>query len=411
MDAFRGHGPLSSKQRQAVELIFTTADMLLLTGYPGTGKSSVVACIQEVCGKRGWTYAVMAPTGKAANRLGEGATTVHRALEATIGARGEFKFGRGPKTPLPYDLIILDEASMLDASLAYNLFRAIDPQRTRVLVIGDPDQLPPVDAGSFLTAMLESSVVPAVRLTRIFRQDKQSDICKLARAITRGSLPAPAELRAMTGVSWVEGLSRHTDVHAKLVELYRSHNQQLQILIPAKRGGHGTQEVNVAFHNALFSSEFVVGRFVAGDKIVVVKNCYVRDADGKVIPEKSVFNGETGVYQGAVCSGNKTTLHNVDFGRADDGREKITPLEMDAIELGYALTVHKSQGSEYEAMALVLHPSHGLALNRQLLYTAITRAKGQLYVLATYECMARCAASPCTKRVSLMSEMVAASDV
>lgn len=412
--------PLSAKQRQAVEQVFTTADILLLSGYPGTGKSSVVACVQRVCEELGLAYAVMAPTGKAANRLGEGATTVHRALEAcVVGQRGEFRFARGPSNPLQLDLVILDEASMLDAWLAYHLFRALDPKRTRLLILGDPDQLPPVDAGCFLRALLDSSVVPAVRLTKIFRQDEQSDICCLARAITRGSAPAPAELRAMRGVVWVEGLSHSApDVQARLIELYKKHDGRLQVLIPAKRGGQGTQEVNAALHGALFpvslssaaargSAGFGggVAGFEPGDKVVCIRNCYHRDEEGNVVPEMSVFNGDTGVYVAPVRSG-RATLHRVQFGRASD--RDVPPLEPDALDFGYALTVHKAQGSEYDAVALVLHASHGQALNRELLYTAVTRAKGLLYVIAPYECIARCAATPCAKRVSLLSELVAA---
>jgi RecD/TraA family predicted helicase len=394
--------PLSSKQRQAVELIFTTADILVLTGYPGTGKSSVVACIQELCSRLDMTYAIMAPTGKAANRLGDHATTVHRALDAAVTSNGEFRFGRGPNSPLPFDLVILDEASMLDASLAYHLFRAIDPLKTRVLVIGDPEQLPPVDAGCFLRALIESEVVPSVRLTKIYRQDSLSDICKLARTITKGSVPSMAELQAMQGVVWISNLTNHASVHTKLVALYKEHGANLQVLIPAKKGGHGTQEVNKAFHDALFSSEYI-GGFETGDKVVCVKNCYHRDTEGNIVQEKSVFNGETGTYVQSERNG-RAAMHMVNFG---EGRD-IPPLEFEAIELGYALTVHKSQGSEYDAVALVLHPSHGMALKKELLYTAITRAKGVLYILSPYECLARCAATPCAKRVSLLADLICA---
>lgn len=398
--------PLSAKQRHAVELIFTSADILLLSGYPGTGKSSVVACVQRVCDKLDLKYAVTAPTGKAANRLGEGATTIHRLLEAKGGHNGQFKFGRGPNNPLPFDLIILDEASMLDAWLAYHLFKAIDPKRTRALIIGDPDQLPPVDAGCFLRGLIESAVVPAVRLTKIFRQDEQSDICRLARAITKGSVPPPAELRAMSSVHWIEGLTLHSDVHNKLFDLYNKHNGNLQILIPAKRGGQGTQEVNAAIHAALFprssnssgSRGFGGGAvgFEPGDKVVCIKNSYCWDNY-----EMSVFNGETGAYVGPIRV-DKAMMHKVQFGKRD-----APPLDGYSLDFGYALTVHKAQGSEYEAVALVLHASHGQALNKELLYTAITRAKGTLYILAPYDCIVRCARTPCSKRTSLLSEMVA----
>jgi len=386
---------LNAKQRMAVQQLFSTSYVLVLTGFPGTGKSSVVACVRYVCDHMKKTYAIMAPTGKAANRLGKVASTIHRGLEVKVDSCGRFIFTKGPKDPLDYEIIIVDEASMLDGKLAYQLCRAIDPEKTRLLIIGDPDQLPSVDAGDVLNKLIQARVVPCVCLTKIYRQDPAAvDIGTFARLVIKGKRITEKHIESMSTIRWFTDFDTHAEVYKQVIDLYQEHCGNLQVLIPSKKHERGTAAINRHLHNTLHGAD--ADMFCPGEKVICVKNCYFRDKNGEVDNDQSVFNGENGNYARADKSGN----HAVRFD------EKLAIIKAEDFDYGYAITVHKSQGSEYDHVVIVLDFSNGYALNNKLLYTAIMRAKKSLAVIGNLGVIQKCAHTTPHARWSLLDEFV-----
>ena len=378
---------LNAKQKMAVQLLFSTCNILILTGFPGTGKSSVVACIRHVCDRVKKSYAIMAPTGKAANRLGKTASTIHRALDVKIDTLGNFNFQKNQTNALDFDIVIVDESSMLDGKLAYHLFNAVNANRTRVLIIGDPDQLPSVDAGDVLNKLIAAKVVPCVSLTKIYRQDADAiDICTFARMVVKGKLIKKSDLTKMPTIRWFLDMDANSEVYEKLGDLYREFNGNIQILIPSKKNDRGTIVVNRYIHKLLYGNNND-GGFCENEKIICVKNCY---------GESSVFNGESGLYKKAQEGCN----HAVVF---DD---KMVTMKTDEIDYGYAITVHKSQGSEYANVVIVLDFSHGYTLNRKLLYTAIMRAKNSLTIIGNIDAIQKCVRVIGATRWSLLDEFI-----
>ncbi|MCZ6472057.1 MAG: ATP-dependent RecD-like DNA helicase [SAR324 cluster bacterium] len=369
---------LAEEQRRAV-LAALDHKLLIVTGGPGTGKTTIIRFILGLAAPSLPNVALCAPTGRAAKRLAEAtgrpASTIHRLLEA--GAKG---FERGRERPIEAELVIADESSMIDTLLMEALLDAV-PAQTRLVLVGDVDQLPSVGPGMVLADLIASQRIPVVRLEEIFRQSERSRITANAHLIRKGQLP---DLSLPDSDDLVDFYFLPESDPARIVEkilvtvteriperFQFDPKSEVQVITPMHKGLTGAQNLNSRLQQALNpeGEEIVFGdnRFRVGDKVMQTRNDY----------EKEVFNGDMG----------EITAYDKDAGLVAvsfDEREVIYERkELDAIALGYAITVHKSQGSEYPAVVLSLTTQHAIMLQRNLLYTAITRARRLLVLLGT----------------------------
>ena len=361
--------------------------VFVITGGPGTGKTTLLMSLLAILTSAKVSFALAAPTGRAAKRMtestGEEAMTLHRLLEFNP---REGAFQRHEDNPLQVDVVIVDEASMVDLTLMDHLLRAIDPH-SHLILVGDVDQLPSVGPGSVLKDLIESGVVPVAVLKRIFRQERESLIVVNAHRILQGQQPAFADARENRDFDFMARDSEE-EILAAVKELMRERIPQtlrltgdqvvqaVQVLTPMHRGMLGTIQLNRELQN-LFNP---VGEALersgsllrARDKVMQLRNNY----------EKGVFNGDLGRIasfdkeDGKVC---------VDF---DDRKVEYEADELDEICLAYATSIHKSQGSEYPAVVIPLHTSHYMMLYRSLLYTAVTRGKQLVIVVGSRKALA-----------------------
>ncbi len=376
------------KRREAMGELSLSADQVaavagalrhglsIITGGPGTGKTTVTRAIVDGCRAMGRPVALASPTGRAAKRLqqlaGHDASTIHRLL-AYDPIEGGFRHGVGE--PLPVGMLIIDEASMLDALLARDVLRAM-PAQGQLVLIGDADQLPSVGPGSILRDMVNSGAVPTYRLTEIFRQAAESDIIRSAHLLNHGEAP-----RFVPREKWVRErgdcvLLEEEDVDAAADRVVRTATDSLaklgfsprdvQVITPVHRGPIGVTELNRRLQEAInpaAQGKTEVRRgdtvFRQADRILQVVNDY----------DKGVFNGDVGFV---VEIDGPERVMRVEF---DLATVDYPFTDLDELELAYALTVHKSQGSEYPAVVIVVHATHYIMLQRNLLYTALTRAK------------------------------------
>ena len=368
---------LAPSQRDAIARA-TKDKVLVITGGPGVGKTTIVRGVLEVFAAKSMRCGLCAPTGRAAKRLtettGREAKTIHRLLEFDP-ALGGFK--RDADNPLDFDLLVVDEASMVDVALMNRLLQAV-PRRACLVLVGDVDQLPSVGPGMVLADVIASGAVPVVRLTEIFRQAGQSWIVRAAHAVRQGAIPESAPpgqgdfyfLEAPTPEAVTDRIitmMRERIPKAFGLDPFRD----VQVLTPMNRGALGAESLNSCLQDVLNPArggteiERFGVKFRAGDKVLQTRNNY----------NKEVFNGDVGRI--TVLDDVERTL-SVDFeGRAveyDFG-------ELDELALAYSLTVHKSQGSEYPAVVIPLHTQHFMMLQRNLLYTAITRGKKLVVVV------------------------------
>ncbi|WP_147151264.1 SF1B family DNA helicase RecD2, partial [Neoasaia chiangmaiensis] len=361
---------LAPSQQEAVRLALRSK-VLVITGGPGVGKTTLVNAILKIVTAKGTDVQLCAPTGRAAKRLSESTglegKTIHRLLE-TDPATGSFK--RDDTNPLICDLLVVDEASMVDVLLMRSLLRAL-PDSAALLIVGDVDQLPSVGPGQVLADIIGSNAVPVVRLTEVFRQAAQSRIITNAHRINEGRMP---ELSAEEGSDFyfVEAADPEIGLR-KLLALVKDRIparfgldpvRDVQVLCPMNRGGLGARSLNIELQQALNPpGEVKVERFGwtygPGDKVMQIANDYDRD----------VFNGDLGVIDRIdVEEGELTVLF--------DGREVVYGFgELDELVLAYATTIHKSQGSEYPAVVIPLVTQHYAMLARNLLYTGVTRGR------------------------------------
>jgi exodeoxyribonuclease V alpha subunit len=378
LELFDSSTLLDEEQREAV-LQALKQKVLVITGGPGTGKTSLLTSLLALLRRSEIPFALAAPTGRGAKRMGEmtgqEAKTVHRLLEYNP---RDHQFQRAEHHPLEADVVIIDEASMVDLPLMDHLLRAIRPQAHLVL-LGDVDQLPSVGPGSVLRDMIASGVVPVVVLRHIFRQGRESLIVLNAHRILQGqpllfadqreksdfvfiSLESEEEILAAVKALVKERLPRRLQLEA------RQFTEAIQVLSPMHRGLLGTVHLNRQLQGLLNPEGHSVERggslFRAGDKVMQLRNSY----------DKGVFNGDLGRIVG--IDQEKGELH-VDF----YGRTLTYAFdELDELSLAYATSIHKSQGSEYPVVVIPLHTSHYLMLHRSILYTAVTRGK-ELVVL------------------------------
>jgi exodeoxyribonuclease V alpha subunit len=376
---------LSPSQREALRQVLGTR-VAVMTGGPGVGKTTLLDSLLKILAAKKVRFQLCAPTGRAAKRMGEStgcaAQTVHRLLEVL--PSGGFK--RGPKQPLDTDLVVVDEFSMVDVPLMAALCRALPPHGS-LLLVGDPDQLPSVGPGSILSDLLSSGTVPAVRLTEIFRQAETSRIVRAAHDVRHGRVPEDAaEKNADFAFLHREEPEEIAALVLKLVrdEIPRRVGldpvRDIQVLAPMHRGSLGIRELNAALQASLnpprpgrAEIERFGTKFREGDKVLQTRNNY----------DKDVFNGDIGRI---ASIDPDERLVAIDF----DGRRATYEFnELDEVEPAYAISIHKSQGSEFSAVVIPLAMQHFLLLQRNLLYTGITRGKklvvvaGQRKALAT----------------------------
>jgi exodeoxyribonuclease V alpha subunit len=358
---------LDPAQREAVEAV-AEHGVTVLHGGPGTGKSRTVAAVVELARNRGKRVALAAPTGRAAKRLeeltGEPASTLHRLLGAQ-GRTGEFL--RGETWPLDADVVVVDETSMLDVELAAALVGAC-ADTTHLLLVGDPAQLPSIGAGRVLGDILDSGVVPATELTILHRQAEGGSIARLASAVRQGDLPVVDDPTHEVVVVPADGSG---DAARRVVQLVTDSipralgisPDQVQVVTPVHRGAAGTVALNAALKAVLNPGSGAVGVFDAGDRVVATANHL----------DDGFANGEVGVVT-AVVDGSLL----IDFGA---GPVVVAPKLLSDIVHGWALTVHRAQGSEWPAVVVTLPPEASGMLSRPLVYTALTRAQRHLSVV------------------------------
>ncbi|WP_346704252.1 ATP-dependent RecD-like DNA helicase [uncultured Agathobaculum sp.] len=391
--------PYSEKQKQAI----TTAarnGLVILTGGPGTGKTTTVRGILQVFEALGLNTLLAAPTGRAAKRLsdltGMEAKTIHRLLEAGFGMGGRTAFVRNLTNPLECDAVILDEVSMVDITLMQALIEAL-PHGARLVLVGDADQLPPVGPGNFLRDIIGSHRVPTIQLTDIFRQAQQSDIVMNAHAVNEGHMPVPSRadgdfffLKRADPAAVIETVAQLCA--ARLPNHYGLLPSQIQVLSPARRQGSGTIALNRRLQEALnppsedkLEKRFGDWIFREGDRVMQVRNNYDIIWEKRENDEQGtgVFNGDVGeilqIFPRQECM----------VIRFDDRIATYTYDMLGELELAYAVTVHKSQGSEFDAVVLALSDAlPRRLLTRNILYTAITRAKQLLVIVGSPDVVA-----------------------
>ncbi|HEY8019562.1 MAG TPA: ATP-dependent RecD-like DNA helicase [Thermoanaerobaculia bacterium] len=357
---------LAPAQREAVRQGLTSK-LLVVTGGPGTGKTTLVRGIVRILEKKGRTIALAAPTGRAAKRLSEAtgmpAATIHRLLEFDPRSR---RFLRDRERPLACDLLIVDEASMLDTVLAYHLLKAI-PNGGRLILVGDVDQLPSVGPGRVLADLIRSRAVGVAELDFIFRQGERSQIVANAHRIRRGELPVVPRDEASD--FFIADRGRPEEVLETLIDLVTRRIparfgldpfEEIQVLSPMSRGLLGTANLNQVLRDVLNPRGTTVAHGLRlGDKVMQVRNDY----------ELEVWNGDLGRVTGVDSEGERLEV-------AVDGRRILYDfVNLDELVLAYACTIHKSQGSEYPCVVVPVHTQHHVMLQRNLLYTAITRAR------------------------------------
>jgi exodeoxyribonuclease V alpha subunit len=363
-------------QHEAIKTA-ATSKFMVLTGGPGTGKTTTTLAIIKVFQKIGARVLLAAPTGRAAKRMSETtgmeAKTIHRLLE--------FKppggYERNADNPLECDVLIIDETSMVDIILMYNLMKAVTNE-TIVILVGDVDQLPSVGAGNVLKDIIDSGIVNVVKLTRIFRQAQGSDIITNAHKINKGEFP---ELKGgrLSDFFFMEEEEPEKVVQTikelctkRLPDFYKIDPvKDIQVLCPMQRGVTGAQNLNVVLQEALNKSEVSIKYggtvYKTGDKIMQIKNNY----------DKNVFNGDIGSI---VKIDNEERTLILDF---DGNQINYDVTELDEVVLAYATTVHKSQGSEYKIVVAPFTIQHYIMLQRNLLYTCVTRSKKVMILVGT----------------------------
>jgi exodeoxyribonuclease V alpha subunit len=362
---------LAESQVAAIRLALMSK-VLVITGGPGVGKTTIVNAILRVLAAKKVSLLLCAPTGRAAKRMTEAtgfeAKTIHRLLEVDPKGGG---FKRGDKNPLDCDLLVVDETSMVDVLLMQALMKAV-PDKAALLLVGDIDQLPSVGPGQVLADVISSGAVPVVRLTEVFRQAAQSRIISAAHRINQGSIPDLSPPREESDFYFVQADDPETAV-GRIIELVKTRIpkrfgfdpiRDIQVLCPMNRGGAGARSLNIELQAALNPAgdrkvERFGWTFAPGDKVMQIENDY----------DKEVYNGDIGYIDDVDPDAGEIVA-------SFDGRSVTYGFgELDMLVPAYAATIHKSQGSEYPAVVIPMLTQHYAMLQRNLLYTGVTRGK------------------------------------
>lgn len=374
---------LAGKQVEAVRSALESK-VMVITGGPGTGKTTIINAILKIFKRLGMKILLAAPTGRAAKRMseatGHGAKTIHRMLEYNPEKGG---FQRNENNPLECDLLVVDEASMIDTLLMFSMLKAVPPPAALILV-GDVNQLPSVGAGNVLNDVIESGIVPVVTLTEIFRQAKESRIVINAHRINGGEMPF-----LKTDENGSDFYFIGQDNPERIIEIIRELVTEripkrfgfdpfddIQVLTPMHRGVLGSFSLNAVLQEALNPGKALLVRgeknYKTGDKVMQVRNNY----------EKEVFNGDIGRIKSIDPEDQKMVV-------SFDGRPVEYDFhELDEMILSYAVSVHKSQGSEYPAVVMPVHTQHYMLLQRNLIYTALTRGRRLVVMVGTKKALA-----------------------
>jgi exodeoxyribonuclease V alpha subunit len=362
---------LAESQTAAIKLALVSK-VLVITGGPGVGKTTIVRGILRILGAKGVKLLLCAPTGRAAKRMTEAtgfdAKTIHRLLEVDPKGGG---FKRDDGNPLDCDLLVVDETSMVDVMLMQALLKAV-PNSAALLIVGDIDQLPSVGPGQVLADVISSGAVPVIRLTEVFRQAAQSRIITSAHRINQGSIPDLSPPSADSDFYFVQADEPETAV-ARIIELVKTRIprrfgldpiRDIQVLCPMNRGGVGARSLNIELQAALNPAgdrkvERFGWTFAPGDKVMQIENDY----------DKEVYNGDIGYVEDVDPDDSELVAkfdgRSVTYGFGD----------LDTLVPAYAATIHKSQGSEYPAVVIPVMTQHYTMLQRNLLYTGVTRGK------------------------------------
>ena len=389
-----------SQQQEAAIREAATSGVLLVTGGPGTGKTTILKGILSLLGQMQLRCVLAAPTGRAAKRLtevtGEEASTIHRLLEASIDQNtGKMFFLRDEDTPLKADAVIVDEMSMVDIQLLHNLLKAV-PQGKRLILVGDPDQLPPVGPGSPFADCLRSGMLPTVRLTEIFRQAQESLIVMNAHRVNNGQMPDVKNVKSDFFFLPCRSEEQVTQTIVGLCTTRLPKNMgipsdQIQVLTPTRKGGVGTWNLNKMLQASLNPAgngkkerQFGEFSFREGDRVMQIRNNYDimwKKTDGTAVGT-GIFNGDVGTV--TAINPDLETMTVV----FDDREADYDFTQLGELEPAYAMTVHKSQGSEYRAVILAAWNGSPYLLSRSVLYTAITRARDLLIIVGREETVA-----------------------
>jgi exodeoxyribonuclease V alpha subunit len=369
---------LHDSQRDAIAAALREP-VLIITGGPGVGKTTIIRFITSILDKKGFRIALAAPTGRAAKRLGEAtgcrASTIHRLIRFNPRSG---RFEHDLNNPLPCDMLILDECSMVDVPLADGLLKAV-PDHGRVLFVGDADQLPSVGPGDFLRSLIDSGKFPVLRLTRLFRQKAGGGIVAAAHAVNRGEIPEFTAAGREGETFFVD--QPDPEKAAELVVRLVSGRiparfgfdpvRDIQVLTPMHKGPAGTEKLNAALRAALNPGPAGRGRFRVGDKVMQIRNNY----------DLNVFNGDMGRVEAV---DPETGVLKV---RVDDQLVEYEVERQDELLHAYCVSIHKSQGCEFPAVVIPLLTQHFLLLKRNLLYTGLTRARKLLVVVGALKAL------------------------
>lgn len=380
---------LDVTQRQAVETILKSG-VGILTGGPGTGKTQTTKVLVEYFRRKHIEVALAAPTGRAAKRMteviGKQSKTIHRLLEVSGAEGGGSKFLKNEEEPLTQDVIIIDESSMIDQFLMYSLLKAIKPP-TRLILVGDINQLPSVGAGNVLRDMIDSGCFSVGRLTKIFRQSEDSTIVTNAHTVINGE---KITLKNSTDFYFIRTQEKETTIeNVKIMvkdRIPRKMNikpSEIQVLTQIKSRQCGVENLNIELQESLNpaeagKAECLINQtvFRCGDKVMQLKNNYKKEVLRNGRKELGVFNGDTGYIKKI---DNDEEYITIEFD--DQGTAVYTFKEMRDVELAYAITIHKSQGSEYPCVVIPMQDFIPMLSGRNLLYTALTRAKKMVILI------------------------------
>jgi exodeoxyribonuclease V alpha subunit len=387
---------LTDEQSRAVRMAFAHP-LSIVTGSAGCGKTTVLRAISCAAGAAGVQVAFAAPTGAAAKRIREQTQghltavpcTVHRLLEAHVDGSGRFVFKRNSRNLLPCGLLVVDEASMLDTWLASKLLNALDPARTSLVLLGDHHQLPSVGAGRVLGDLLSCSAIPKTCLTKIMRQAQGSRLVQVAHGIVEGRFDV--EFGGKYGdFEWID-TSDAADIFQEVHT--RCAAERHQVLCPRRTptaDGLYTGRLNEMLQKT-YNKGVRTLPYAVGDCVMNVKN----DA------ERNLLNGDKGSV--VLVSGDSVTV------QYEDGELRVHKTNDPALTLAFAITCHKAQGDEFDRVIVVLHPSHGQLLQREMLYTALTRGKQHVLLMGSRACVAACLQNTAAdKRCTLLAARIGA---